>query len=277
MSTYPGVDPFTGAGATVYDLEQPRFEGMPIAAPHMPGYQYTLHRRHGDGYVEGTSEARTGSSGVVVMREHTGTHIDALCHQADRQTLFGGVDATKAAGSRGYAELGIETVPPIVAAGILIDLPRHRGVDILPEQEEIGAAELQAALAADGETLRPGDVALVRTGYDALWNDPGRYLASAGMAGNASAWLAEQGVVAVGIDNMAWDVDGAFDEEYQVHLPGHIILLARAGIYIVENLDLRALAAARAVRSTFVCTRLKLTGATGSPVSPIAIVPTGVR
>ena len=71
------------------------------------------------------------------------------------------------------------------------------------------------------------------------------------------------------------DVEGAFDEEYQVHLPGHIILLARAGIYIVENLDLRALAAARAVRSTFVCTRLKLMGATGSPVSPIAIVPDG--
>ena len=274
MTTFPGVDPFTGAGATVYDLEQPRFEGMPIAGPHRPGYLYTLHRRHGDGYVEGESEARTGSSGVVVMMEHTGTHIDALCHQADRQTLYGGVDAAAVAGSRGYAELGIQTAPPIVAAGILIDLPRHRGVDILPEREEIGAAELRAALAADGETLRPGDVVLVRTGYDALWNDSDRYLVAAGMAGNASAWLAEQGVIAVGIDNMAWDVEGAYDEEYRVHLPGHVLLLARAGIYIIENLDLRGLAAARAVRCTFVCTRLKLTGATGSPVSPIAIVPT---
>lgn len=271
--TFPAVDPFTGARATVYDLEQPRFEGMPIAGAHRPGYLYTLHRRHGDGYVEGVSEPRTGSSGVVVMMEHTGTHIDALCHQADRQTLYGGVDAARAAGSRGYAELGVETVPPIVAAGILIDLPRHRGVDVLPEREQVGAEELRRALAADGETLRPGDVALVRTGSDALWGEPERYLASAGMAAGASAWLAEQGVAAVGVDNMAWDVDGAFDEEYGVHLPGHILLLARAGIYIVENLDLRGLAAARATRSTFVCTRLKLTGATGSPVSPIAIVP----
>nr|CAA9296884.1 hypothetical protein AVDCRST_MAG63-4843 [uncultured Armatimonadetes bacterium] len=273
MTTFSGVDAFTGGSATVYDLEQPRFDGMPVAEPHRPGYSYVLHRRHGDGYVEGSSEARTGSSGVVMMREHSGTHIDALCHQADRQTLYGGVDAAQVAGSRGYAELGVETVPPIVAAGILIDLPRHRGVDILPEREQIGAEELQRALAADGETLQPGDVALVRTGYDTLWNDSERYLAAAGVAGNASAWLAEQGVVAVGIDNMAWDVEGAFDEEHQVHLPGHILLLARAGIYIIENLDLRGLAAARAVRSTFVCTRLKLTGATGSPVSPIAIVP----
>lgn len=273
MTTFPGVDPFTGGRATVFDLEQPRFEGMPIAGAHRPGYLYTLHRRHGDGYVDGTSEIRTGSSGVVVMMEHTGTHIDALCHQADRQMLYGGIPAAEVAGSRGYAALGIETLPPIVAAGILIDLPRHRGVDLLPEREEIGAEELQRALAADGETLRPGDVALIRTGYDQLWDDSERYLASAGMAGSASAWLAEQGVVAVGIDNMAWDVDGAFDQEYQVHLPGHILLLARAGIYIVENLDLRGLAAARAVRSTFVCTRLKLTGATGSRVSPIAIVP----
>ena len=276
MATFPGVDPFGGAGATVYDLEQPRFEGMPIAGAHRPGYLYTLHRRHGDGYVEGASEARTGSSGVIVMMEHTGTHIDALCHQADRQMLYGGVPAAAVAGSRGYAELGVERVPPIVAAGILIDLPRHRGVDFLPEREEIGAEELRRALAADGETLRPGDVALIRTGYDQLWDDPDRYLASAGMSSGASAWLAEQRVVAVGIDNMAWDVDGAFDEAYQVHLPGHVILLARAGIYIVENLDLRDLAAARAVRSTFVCTRLKLTGATGSPVSPIAIVPNPV-
>ena len=275
MTTFPGVDPFGGGPATVYDLEQPRFEGMPIAGAHRPGYLYTLHRRHGDGYVPGVSEARTGSSGVVVMMEHTGTHIDALCHQADDQLLYGGVPAVVVAGSRGYRELGVETIPPIVAPGVLIDLPRHRGVDRLPERELVGAEELRAALAADGEELRPGDVALVRTGYDALWDEPERYLAAAGVSGDASAWIAGQGVVAVGIDNMAWDVEGAFDETLGVHLPGHVILLARAGVYIVENLDLRGLAAARATRSTFVCTRLKLTGATGSPVSPIAIVPVG--
>ena len=275
---YPATDPFGGGSALVYDLEQPRFEGMPIAGPHLPGYLYTLYRRHGDSFVEGQGEARTGSSGVVVMMEHSGTHIDAHCHQAEDGMLFGGVRAAEIAGSRGYRRLGVEEMPPIVAPAVLIDLPRFRGVDTLPAEEPIGAEELQVALAATGETINPGEVVLVRTGTDRYWNDPERYLRAAGMTGDASEWLASLGPIAVGADNMAWDVDGLYDDRYGIHLPGHLILLVRAGIYIVENLNLAELSAAGATRFTFVCTRLKLTGATGSPVSPIAIVPgTGAR
>ena len=92
------------------------------------------------------------------------------------------------------------------------------------------------------------------------------------MHGDVSRWLGEIGVAAVGADNMSWDVIGVRDEIAGCELPGHVELLARRGIYIIENLVLEELAAAGVSRFTFVCTPLKFTGATGSPVRPIALI-----
>jgi kynurenine formamidase len=91
------------------------------------------------------------------------------------------------------------------------------------------------------------------------------------MDAGASRWLAERRVLAVGADNLAWDVIGLTDPELG-RLPGHLLLLARHGIYIIENLHLEDLAAAAVVRFSFICTPLKFVGATGSPVRPIALV-----
>ena len=84
-------------------------------------------------------------------------------------------------------------------------------------------------------------------------------------------WCAERRPVAVGADNVAWDVQGEVDPELGT-LPGHLLLLVRAGIYIIEALNLEALARDRVREFTFVCLPLKLRGGTGSPVRPIALV-----
>jgi len=62
--------------AKVYDLEQPRFHGMPIYPSHRPGYFYALHRRHRDTYQPAQHGPRSGASGTLVMMEHSGTHIE---------------------------------------------------------------------------------------------------------------------------------------------------------------------------------------------------------
>jgi hypothetical protein len=62
--------------AQIYDLEQPRFHGMPIFPSHKPGYFYALHRRHHDTYQPEQHGPRTGASGVMTMMEHSGTHIE---------------------------------------------------------------------------------------------------------------------------------------------------------------------------------------------------------
>ncbi len=115
-------------------------------------------------------------------------------------------------------------------------------------------------------------MALIRTGNSSRYcEDPEGYLSGPGMAASASYWLAAKGVVAVGADIMACDVIGAKDPDLGVILPGHLILLARNGIYIVENLQLEVLAASQH-RFSFFCTPLKFVGATGSPVRSLASV-----
>src|SRR5436309_1473443 len=64
----------------IFDLEQPRTDSMPIHPSHRPGYNYVLHRRHQD--TQGQDGPRSSAAGMIVCMEHTGTHIDALCHQA---------------------------------------------------------------------------------------------------------------------------------------------------------------------------------------------------
>jgi hypothetical protein len=62
--------------AKIYDLEQPRFAGMPVYPTHKPGYFYALHRRHRDSYKPETNGPRTGASGSLFRMEHSGTHIE---------------------------------------------------------------------------------------------------------------------------------------------------------------------------------------------------------
>src|SRR5437764_9087896 len=100
--------------AKVYDLEQPRFHGMPIHPAHLPGYFYALHRRHRDTYRPAEHGPRSSASGTLTMMEHTGTHIDALCHQANELRLFGGIATDAAETPGGFTRLGVETVPPLL-------------------------------------------------------------------------------------------------------------------------------------------------------------------
>ena len=267
--------PYLDPSVRVIDLEQPRRQGMPVIGVHQPGYAYFLHRRHEDSYRPERQGPRSGSSGVIVAMEHSGTHIDAICHQAEDLRLYGGVPARDAATSTGYLHHGVEEIAPIVARGVLLDVAAHRGVDEVPAGDAISADELRVCAERAGVAVGAGDVVLVRVGNARNWDDPDRYLAAAGVAGDASAWLAGLGVLAVGADNMAWDVIGRHDDAYGCELPGHLVLLARHGIYIIENLALDELAAAGRSVFTFVCAPLKLVGATGSPVRPLALLPAG--
>ena len=261
----------------IFDLEQPRTPEMPIHPAHQQaGYSYLLHRHHEDEYRPEEAGPRTGAAGVIICGEHTGTHIDALCHQSDALVLYGGVSVTsEVQSSRGFTRHGVEEIPPIVAPGVLLDAAAREGVKSLEPGHAVTGEDLEACCENQGVAVEPGDVVLVRTGNARYWEDADRYLAGPGMAPSASYWVAQRGVVAVGADNPGWDVPGMKDPDLGCMLPGHLILLARRGIYIIENLNLDELAAAGYHRFDFVCTPLKLVGATGSPVRPLAIISDG--
>jgi kynurenine formamidase len=258
--------------ARVYDLEQPRFQGMPIHPSHRPGYFYALHRRHTDTYRPEQHGPRSSASGALTMMEHSGTHIDALCHQACGQKLFGNLPVMGVETPAGFKQLGIETVPPLLCRGVLLDVAGFRNVPLLPAKQSITADELQACADAAGVEVRPGDVLLVRTGYGALWQREADYLDAAGVSKSGTLWAAEHGVVAVGADNMAWDVPDERDPESGSTLFAHAYLLPKKGIYIIENVNLEELARDRRFTFAFVGIPLKFTGATGSPFRPLALV-----
>ena len=246
------------AGAQTYDLEQPRYAGAPVWPAHEPGVLLKLHRRH----EAGLGEARTSASELLVMAEHSGTHIDALCHQAENLAMYGGVQVdAQVQTPEGFTQLGIDTVPPLLARGVLLDCA--------DAGRAIGAEALERA--ADGLEIEAGDVILVRTGAGALWHDPEAFLAAGGIDASGSRWCAERRPLAVGADNVAWDVPGQDDPELG-SLPGHLILLVREGIHIIEALNLEALARDGVREFAFACLPLKLRGGTGSPVRPIALV-----
>src|SRR5207247_9424347 len=138
--------------ARVYDLEQPRFAGMPIHPTHKPGYFYALHRRHRDTYQPAKHGPRSGASGVLTMMEHSGTHIDALCHQACGLKVFGNVDADSIETPAGFKQLGIEHVPPIVTRGVLLDVATWKGQAPMPREYSIGADELIACAKSQNVT-----------------------------------------------------------------------------------------------------------------------------
>jgi kynurenine formamidase len=253
-------------GARSYDLEQPRYAGAPVFPAHEPGLVLNLHRRH----EPGLGEARTSASALLVMTEHSGTHIDALCHQAENGVMHGGVAVSpRVQTPTGFTALGTDTIEPLIARGVLLDVAGTLGVERLPAGHAVSAQELRAA--AEGVELRPGDVVLVRLGSGALWADRPAYEAAGGVATDGSRWLAEHRPLAVGADNLAWDVPGTRDPELGT-LPGHLVLIVRAGIHILESLYLEALAADGVREFAFICLPLKLRGGTGSPVRPVALV-----
>ena len=96
--------------------------------------------------------------------------------------------------------------------------------------------------------MQPGDVLLVRTGYATSWTDEATYLNAAGVSKSANLWAADQRVVAVGADNMAWDCMTERDPDTNMALFGHAHLLVTHGIHIIENLESRGAGGGRHLR-----------------------------
>ncbi|MBL8795546.1 MAG: cyclase family protein [Planctomycetia bacterium] len=216
--------------------------------------------------------ARAGVAFLYTQDYGFDNNIDALCHQACGLKLYGDIPTDSVETPAGFTRLGVETVPPLLARGVLLDVAGWKGQERLPPRYSISGEELQACAAAQQVTVQAGDVLLVRTGYATLWHDEAAYLNAAGVAKSGTLWAAERQVVAVGADNMAWDVPDERDPETGATLFAHVYLLPQKGIYIIENVNLEVLARERHYSFAFVGIPLKFQGATGSPLRPLALV-----
>ena len=207
------------------------------------------------------------------MQEHSGTHLDALCHQAVEMELFGSIRVDPTVQTpRGFTELGIETVEPIIRRGVLLDVAAAKGVSALEANYLVSAEDLSAASELQATEVREGDCVFIRTGWGARFDGGDEYLTAAGVGASGAQWLAERKPYLCGADNVAFDTPTNVDADLG-SLPCHIILIVRNGIYILENAFLEELSEAECFEFIFICTPLKMRGVTGSPVRPLAIAP----
>jgi kynurenine formamidase len=258
--------------ARVYNLAQPMEHTMPSNPSGAP-FRMALTWRHGDRvWPSGGS----GAIELMSMSGHTGTHVDALCHISVEGKLHGGVDAAAAQVGGRLRAHGAERIAPLICRGVLLDLAGLEGAESLEPERAITAEDLERCSREHGVEIRAGDAVLLRTGWPTdRWNDERAYVGfGTGVPGpdlSAARHLSERRVRLTGSDTIAYEqiVRG----HGHTRLPVHEHLLVEAGIHIVEVLRLDELAAAGVHEFLFVMVPLRLVGATGSPVTPLAIVP----
>lgn len=260
-----------------YDLSVEYFVGMPsFHSLGDPGYQYWLtHTPRGtivdnpNGLGEKMNQKVSYTGDAISMYTHMGTHIDALNHFGLNGKIWNGFTPEEYLGDKGWKKTGAETIPPIIARGVLIDVETFKGP--LPENYRISANDLQEALNKQGITLEKGDIVLIRTGQAQHYENADHYLHNyPGISLDAVTWLVEdQEVMLLGADNLSFE---AFPPERTDNwVPVHTYLLAEKGVMFIEQLFLEELSKDKVYEFAFIAASLKLRGASGSPMRPIAI------
>ncbi len=225
------------------------------------------------------------SDDLVTMSTCAGTHIDGLAHVTYDGLMYNGFPATDVTVSAGARTCGVETLPPIVTRGILLDVAALKGVGGLDEVDPgyaITAADLDAAAERAGITVEPGDAIVVRTGEIRHFKggDRRRYALGddfrfPGLSVHTIEWFHAHDVAAVFTDNYAFESFPPPSSDWSDTLAVHMLHIRDMGLVQGQNWDLEELAADCATDGQcdflLVAAREPITGATSAPVSPVAV------
>jgi kynurenine formamidase len=213
---------------------------------------------------------------AVSYHGYAHSHIDALCHILYKDQTYNGYARVDVNTEKGCTKLGIDNLKNgIVTRGILIDVPRLRGVEYLEPGTALYVEDLEAWEKKAGVKISSGDAILVRTGRWARRAKLGPWNVGQGAAGlhaSVAPWVKERGVAFVGGD-AAQDVVPSQVEG--LALPVHTLFITAMGINLLDNQDLEALGetAARLNRWEFMLTiaPVPVTGGTGFPLNALAM------
>jgi kynurenine formamidase len=254
----------------VYDVSHEIYMGAPFMAPNQTPFLMSIFGSWRDTIKRRRKMGATNDAGTnlerIEMTTHVGTHIDALGHFSNGEMLYNGNAAADVVTDWGLDRLGIEHAPPMITRGVMFDVgPLTAGQTVTPD-------DLRRAADAGGFAVEAGDIALIRTGWGQYFGvNNAKYLeGEPGIDVPAARWLIDQGIVAIGADNMAVEV--LPNPAKGLMMPVHQFALAECGVYLIENLALEELAAARVYTGCFILLATKIRGATGAPVRPVLMV-----
>jgi kynurenine formamidase len=224
------------------------------------------------GYAQSTDYLGTACHGMGV------SHIDALCHVFVEGLMYNGFAATEVKSVGAMRNSIAAAAGGIVGRGVLLDVPRLRGVRWIEPPDTIGPGELDAAAAAEHLEVGAGDILLIATGRDARraargpWSpfDPGL----AGLHHECIPWLHARDVAVLGSDGISDRLPP--HDEAGWPFPLHQCCIAGMGVHLLDNLDLLELSAACAEAGRweflFSVQPLRAARATGCPVNPVALL-----
>jgi len=254
----------------IYDVSHEIYMGAPFMAPNQTPFLMSIFGSWRDTIKRRRKMGATNDAGTnlerIEMTTHVGTHIDALGHFSNGDMLYNGNAAADVVTDWGLDRLGIEHAPPMITRAVLFDVgPLTAGQTVTPD-------DLKRAADTGGFAVEAGDIALIRTGWGQYFGvDNARYLeGEPGIDVPAARWLIDQGIVAIGADNMAVEV--LPNPAQGLMMPVHQFALAECGVYLIENLALEELTAARVHTGCFILLATKIRGATGAPVRPVMMV-----
>jgi kynurenine formamidase len=207
------------------------------------------------------------------------THMDALCHIAYGGQMYQGLPATEVT-SQGSRVLYLDQYSKgIVGRGVLLDVPRHRGVEWLEPGEAVTRAELEAVEQAQGVRLGEGDLFVFRTGHHARrlarggWDNSYDGEGKAGLHVDTIPWMHERGIAGFLPDGDGETVPSVVDG---ILYPIHPLQVTAMGMMVSDSLQLEDIAVAcdELGRWEFMVTiaPLRIIGGTGCPFNPIAIL-----
>ena len=215
----------------------------------------------------------------ILFHGYATTHVDALCHIFWEGKMYNGkpwTEVTPAGAKSGAVDAWSNG---ITTRGVLIDIPRFRGVDYVTVDEPVRGWELEAAAKAQGLTPRPGDAVLVYSGREKFYAAnpqavPG-LRPTAGLHADCCPVLKQHDAAILGWDQLDAGPSGYPMFENAPGGPVHVLAIVYMGLPLLDNALLQPLAEACAEegRWEFLLTvnPLHIRGGTGSPVNPIAI------
>ncbi|MDJ0922664.1 MAG: cyclase family protein [Henriciella sp.] len=211
----------------------------------------------------------TGNDDVLDTSVGIGSQIDGLGHMGINHRYYNGVPVSDFVATDGLTQFGTHQLPPIATRGILLDMTKTFG-DPVPDGQAFNRAEIDAAAAAAGVTIESGDVVIFHTGK--MKATAGQTTLSPGQAGpgvEGAQYLADLGVVAVGADNWALEVIPFENDARPFDV--HLTLLAKNGVYILENMVTEDLAADNVTEFFFSLGVPRLEGTVQAIINPVAI------
>jgi kynurenine formamidase len=240
------------------------------AMPTFGMRRFGIHTARSSGPT-GINQLRGNEELVVTELGQVGTQFDALPHIAIGEMLYNCVKTDEVATRSGFTKLGVEAVGGIVTRGVLLDVAAVKDVEMLEGGYEFTVADLEEAMKRQGVTIGAGDAVLIHTGWGKLWmQDNAKYNSGQpGIGIAAGEWLAKANPILVGSDN--WGIEVRPHPNKDLAFPVHQILVTTHGIFLLENLDLDALARDKVSEFALVVLPLKIKGGTGSTVAPIAM------